>query len=126
MTFPVTQKMPAALTGNVTHGWYFLYKAKIFTEVAMRRKRYRRGSRSRLKSGHIFNSRFEEARCCEYLINLIGSKFLRGKPAELFNFASSLLGQKKVISMLECPRTVETHPGLTPSIRQRDAKVCLS
>lgn len=67
----------------------------------MTNKKNRHKAKVHLKSKYLFSSAFEEKKTCEYLGNLINSKFLHHKPVELFNFSNTVLGQKIIVSMFE-------------------------
>ena len=51
-------------------------------------------------SGLHVDNHFEERKIGEYLKNLINSKFIAGKPHKLFSFASDIIGQTAMISLL--------------------------
>lgn len=55
----------------------------------------------RFKSGHLFNSKFEERKACEYLLNLINSKFMKHKPKELFEFAGEVIGKTNFMEIVK-------------------------
>ena len=61
----------------------------------------RRFKRRAFKSKNAFSSYFEEKKTCEYLRNLINSRFLNSETEGLFNFAMTALGQKTMIDLIK-------------------------
>src|SRR3989339_317567 len=53
------------------------------------------------KSKNAFNSYFEEKKTCEYLRNLIHSRFLNSETEGLFNFAMTVVGWKTIIDLIK-------------------------
>jgi hypothetical protein len=60
----------------------------------------RRFRRRAFKSKNAFNSYFEEKKTCEYLRNLINSRFLNSETEGLFNFAITILGEKTMSDLI--------------------------
>jgi len=60
----------------------------------------RRFRRRTVRSKNTFNSYFEEKKTCEYLRNLMHSRFLNSETEGLFNFTMTVLGQETMIDLI--------------------------
>lgn len=104
----MTEKFLNILTRCCQGRWCMLcyHDKNLLTEVGMARRISRKRIARNLCSEYIFNSYFEEKKICEYLINLIRSKFYSFKPQKLFAMACTFIGTS-AITILH-----EKHPDL--------------
>lgn len=61
----------------------------------------RRFRRRKFNTRAGFNSYFEERKTCEYLMNLIHSRFLSSETEGLFNFAITAIGEKTIFNIIK-------------------------